>query len=136
MDLHDIIEEILPWAIIIVPWILATWSKAKEKKSKAKQPAQPNPAALKKQSPAMKKQPAQARKARVEPLPELSLTARAVAEATAPPPRRPEPLPEEGVHSVEIAPMEPVRQERPRRSRANSELRRALVWSEILQRKF
>lgn len=129
MDLHYLIDEILPWAILIVPWALALWSKAKEKKAKAKavrkSPSQPPPAMAKR---VKTRQPR-----------ELSLTAEAVARSLAEKPKSPAfvaSMPEEGVHSVDIAPMEPMEPEKPSRSQAQRELRRALVWSEILQRKF
>lgn len=138
MDLHDIIEEIIPWIILLGLWWPAIKSLRKKKKARAAQrfnvsdiPDVPVDDSVKPvppeffdtmSMPSVLQTPPHKKKKR-KPVPQPAATAPAYE------------LPQEGVAAVKIAPMAPI-ETVPRATGAKRELRRALVIGEILQRKF
>lgn len=138
MDLHDIIEEIIPWIILLGLWWPAIKSLRKKKKARAAQRFDVSD---------IPEVPADNS---AEPVPHEFFKAMSTPPVMQTPPRKkkqrkqvqpvakPAPsydLPQEGVPAVKLAPMAPI-EAAPRATGAKRELRRALVIGEILQRKF
>lgn len=136
MDLHDIIEEIIPWIILLALWWPAIKNLKKKKKARADRRINVSDIPDVTVDDSVKPVPSEFFDAIPAP-PVLPATPRKKNKRVqAPKPAAPAyDLPQEGVPAVNLAPMAPV-QPTPRATGAKRELRRALVIGEILQRKF